>query len=106
MRRATSQDVQGQQLKVQELPIRTADTNLYTNSGSDTIVKIGESVEAVVSCVQLDNSVPDCVLIPAASLSVVDSTAFTAGGDRMAIKIAGVQLAANDLFLVKYISTN
>lgn len=106
MRRATSDKVQDQQLKVQELAIRTADTHLYATDAGDLIVKIGEGVAAAVCCIVVDDSVPGLVVKPAADLSIVDSTAYTAGGDESAIRIDTLALAANDVLLVKYISKN
>lgn len=97
MRRATSDKVQDQQLKVQELVIRATDTHLFENDGADTIVEIGEDVAAVVACLQLDDSAPGVVMIAAASLSVENDTQ---------IKITGAQLATNDVFVIKYISAN
>jgi hypothetical protein len=45
---AKDPSVLSQQLKVQELVIRAADTHLYTVSGSDVVIDIGEDVAAVV----------------------------------------------------------
>ena len=106
MRRAQSDKVQDQQLKVQELAIRTADTHLYTTDAGDVVVLINEEVAAAVCCIVVDDSVPGVVVKAAASLSIVDSTAYTAGGDESAIRIDTLTLAANDVILLKYITKN
>lgn len=100
---SNSPRVRANQLQVQELCIhKDQDQNLYVVSGSDVIVFIDEAVDIVKSCMVLDNSVPGMVAVPAASLSVVDSSAYTAGGDRKAIKIASLTLATNDVITLKY----
>jgi hypothetical protein len=104
MQRAQNEKVQNQLLKVQSIAIRTADTHLYEVDSGDVIVQIGQEVAAVVSCIVVDNSVPGVVVLPAASLSIVDSTAFTAGGDELAIKLDTLTLAANDIVLLQYIA--
>lgn len=96
--------VLSQQLKVQELLIKTTeDQNLYVVDGSDVIVFIDEPVENIKCALLVDNSASETLAIPAASLSVVDSAAYTAGGDMKAIKLASVTLAANDVVILKYI---
>ena len=101
---STSDKVQNQKLKVQELAIRFADTHLYSTSGSDTYIQIGDAVSAIVSVLNCDNSASAIVMAQASALSIVDSSALTAGGDLKAIKVAGLQMAANDIFVVKYIA--
>jgi len=103
MFQSNSPRVMDQQLKVQELDIhKDQDGNLYLVSGADVIIFIDEAVDTIKSCMILDNSVPIMVAVPAASLSVVDSTAYTAGGDRKAIKLAAITLATNDVVNLKY----
>jgi hypothetical protein len=100
---SNSPRVANHQLKVQELCIhKDQDSNLFQVDGADVIIFVDEAVNTVKSCMVLDNSVPGMVAIPAASLSVVDSSAFTAGGDRKAIKIATLTLATNDVITIKY----
>lgn len=108
MRRAQSDKVQNQQLKVQELVVRTSDTHLYVVDGSDVVVKIGQPVEAVVSCMFQDDSAAGgagLLTIAASALSIVDKDSpYGAGGDESAIRVAAVTLAANDMLHIKYIS--
>lgn len=104
MYRAKSDKVQGQQLKVQELVVRAADTQLFDANGGAAVILIGEQVDAIVSVTQHDDSVPGLVMYAASALSIVDSTAFTAGGDLKGIKATGLALAANDVVVVKYIT--
>lgn len=104
MRRPASPKVQDQLLKVQELVVRFIDTQLLAASvASHSVVLIGESVSAVVGVQHQDDSGPTCVLIAAASLSVVNSSDFGGTGTADAIRIGNVQLAANDRFEVQYI---
>lgn len=100
-----SQDgkVQDQQLKVQELVVRKADTHLYDEESGDTVVLVNEPVSAVVSCMVLDDSGPSATLKAAADLSIVDSLGYTPGGDESAIRIDTLALAANDVIVLKYI---
>ncbi len=106
MRRAQSDKVQNQQLKVQEVAVRTADTHLYDTDSGDVVVLVDEPVEAIVSCIVVDDSVPGVVVKAAAALSIVDSEAYTAGGDESAIRVDTLSLAADDVLLVKYIAKN
>jgi hypothetical protein len=67
-------------------------------------VKIGEPVKSVLLCIQKDDSANDLVHFAASSLSIVDSSAYTAGGDLKAIKITGLAAVdANDVVILKYI---
>ena len=104
MYRAQDEKVQNQQLKVQEIAVRTADTQLYATDAGDVIVKLGQPVAAAVCCIVVDDSVPGVVVKAAAALSIVDSAAYTAGGDESAIRIDTLTLAANDVILLKYIT--
>lgn len=91
------------QLKVQEVNVTTADSELYNANGGNLVLLIGEPVAEVRLALQKDDSANALVNFDAASISVVDSSAFTAGGDRKAVKITGCVLAANDLLVCKYI---
>lgn len=108
MRLSQNDKVQNQQLKVQELTVRFADTHLYVVDGADVVVKIGQALEAVVSCAHQDDSAAGgagYLTIAAAALSIVDQDSpYGAGGDAKAIRVAAVTLAANDLLHIKYIS--
>jgi hypothetical protein len=106
MRRGVSNKVLDQQLKIQELVVRFADLQLCTNSGSHSIIQLGESISAIVSVKLVDDSASAVVVAQASACSIVDSTAYTAGGDNNAIKVANLQMAANDSFEVKYIALN
>lgn len=97
--------VLSQQLKVQELVIGFADAGLYIVDGSDVIVPIREDISKIVLVTFKDDSAATNAPIAAASLSIVDSSAFTAGGDRKAIKVASVTLEADDVLCLKYIVT-
>jgi len=98
--------VASQQLKVQELVIKhTEDQALYVVDGSDLILMVDEDVAQVKAVMHCDDSAAAVALVPAASVSVVDSAAYTAGGDRKAIKLASFTLAANDCLVLKYVLT-
>ena len=106
--RGKNERVQGQQLKVQNLCVRFADTHLYVVDGSDVIVLVREPLSAVVSCVHQDDSAAGSaglISIAASALSIVDKdTPYGAGGDASAIRVAAVTLAANDLLQIQYIA--
>ena len=101
-----SDKVQNQKLKVQEVTVRFADTHLYATSGSHSVVLIGEALSAIVSLELLDDSASAIVLAQASALSIVDSSAYTSGGDESAIKVNNMQMASNDCLRVQYISSN
>lgn len=94
-----------QQLQVQELCVSTKEPQLYVVSGSDLIVFIDEAIQEVKAILNVDDSGPTSLPIAASARSIVDSTAFTAGGDRKAIKLTGLgsSFAVNDLLIIKYI---
>lgn len=89
-----------QQLKVQELCVRFEDLGLYSASGSDVSVDVGEQVLASVSCLHLDNSGPDCLMIAAADRVLSDGEAT----DSIITVSLGAPLAANDVLILKYIT--
>lgn len=100
--RAKSDKVQNQQLKVQELTIRFADTQLYVVDGADVLVDVQEPVAAVVSCMHQDDSAAGAdglITIAAAALSVEDGDATDS-----TIRIDTVTLAADDVLHLKYIT--
>lgn len=101
---AANDKVQNQKLKIQQLLVRAADVQLYTNSGSDTLINIGEAVAQVVAVLHQVDATPAITPVAAASLSIQDHV--MSSGDQSDIKIAGQQLAANDLFYVMYITKN
>lgn len=96
--------VLAKQLKVQELDLTSKDySQILVDNGADQIVIIGEAVGEVNLVVLKDDSANALVHFAAASISIVDSTAYTAGGDSKAIKIAGLaSVDANDCLIVKY----
>lgn len=96
----------GQQLQVQELEFSQADGSFYTVSGSDVVIQIREVVSKVYLAIVKDDSVPSLVVIPAASVQIVDSSAGTVGGDMKAIKLLSLTLAANDVVMLKYVVQN
>lgn len=109
MRRPTSQKVENQLLQVQELTVRYEDMSLYSTSGSDYTVLIGESVSAVVSVCYLDDSATTFTPVAAATASLVSTTDDR--GNVIAnsgIKLTALTppLAAHDSLVVKYITTN
>lgn len=104
MFRAKQDKVLNQQLQVQEVVVRKADTQLYATSGSDIILLLGEPLTAAVSVLFQDDSAGTVAPIAAANLSIVDSTAYTAGGDLKAIKVASLTFATSDVLIVRYVS--
>jgi len=85
-----------QQLKVQEVCIRFADTHLYTASASIVTVNLGEV--ATCACIQwIDNSAPSAVLAIAAASRVVTSTS-------VAITL-GAPFAADDCLIIRFVVT-
>lgn len=104
MYRPQDDKVHNQKLKVQEITVRFSDKHLYVVSGSDVILLIKEPLQAAASCLFQDDSAGTIAPIAASALSIVDSAAYTAGGDKKAIKVASVTLAASDVLHVKYIA--
>lgn len=85
----------GQQLAVQEVCIRFADTGLYTASGSVVTVNLYESC-SIVNVIHCDNSVPSAVLTALASCVVT--------GTSVAITLANA-FATSDSIKISYIVT-
>lgn len=91
-------------LKVQELCLTNKDGSVLVDNGSDHIVIIGEPVQEVRLAMQKDDSANALVHFAQSSISIVDSTAYTAGGDECAIKITGLAaMDAGDCLIVRYI---
>lgn len=99
--------VQAQQLKVQELLVKQSeDLNLYVVSGGDVIVFIDQDVASVKCVMHVDDSAAEVLALAASSISIVDSASpYGAGGNRQAIKLTGLTLAANDSLILKYVLT-
>jgi hypothetical protein len=93
----------GQQLRVQELVIGAEDVGLYIASGGAVFVNVQEPVLKVYIAYVKVNAGPSFTVEPAASISIVDSVALTAGGDQKVIKISSLTLAANDVLVLKYV---
>jgi hypothetical protein len=86
--------LENQQLKVQELCLRFADTSLYSAAGPVVTVNLQEPLEAIVYVEHMVNAGPTDMLIAAAS-SVITANS-------VAITLA-VPFAANDVLVIKYI---
>lgn len=84
-----------QQLQVQELCVRFEDLGLYSASGNDVSVDVGEPVISLVACLDLDNSSPSCFMIAKSAQSV--------SGSVMTVTLGG-PFAANDVLILKYIT--
>ena len=91
------------QLKVQEVCVTNKDSAIAVDDSGDLVLIIGEPIQEVRLAVQKDDSANTLVHFDAAAISIVDSSAFTAGGDSKAIKIASCALAANDALICKYV---
>lgn len=98
--------VRNKQLQVQELCVTKADTGIVVASGSDYIVKIGEELVTVLCVEQILAAGGSVASLDSADVSIVDSAAYTAGGDKKAIKCASLTLATGDVVRVKYVVKN
>lgn len=85
----------GQQLKVQEVCIRFADTGLYTASGSVVTVDLKEAA-TITNVIHCDNSIPSAVLTALASCVVT--------GTSVAITLANA-FATSDSLKISYVVT-
>ena len=84
-----------QQLKVQELVVRYADSGLHSDSTVFVTVDLVEPV-SIVSCLHIDNSGPSALVIEAAKCVVqVD-------GHTVIFEL-GAAFASNDSLQIKYI---
>jgi len=82
-----------QQLKVQELCVRSTDKALYNANGGNGKISVGEDVSAVLCVIVHDDSVPGVISFAQSAISI-------SGGD---ITVTALALAANDVAIVKYI---
>jgi len=92
-----------QSLRVQEISLSGSDSTLYAISGGNLYVIILEPVEKIfLARVKVDSS-NTMTEFAQSSLSIVDSSALSPGGDQKSIKIAGLSaLASGDCLVVKY----
>jgi hypothetical protein len=132
MRRPYSAQVENQQLQVQELVVRYQDTQLMAQSiASHSIIVLHEPIAAVVCCLFVDDDVANTQTVAAANLSIVNSSDYGPNGQvygpspygrdhagnavpapginngqyvNDAVKVANLQMAANDCLILKYIS--
>lgn len=92
-----------QALKVQELSISGSDGTVYQISGGNLYVMVREPVGKIYEASVKVDGTNSVTLFAQSSLSIVDSSALTAGGDQGAIKITGLAaLASGDCLKVKY----
>lgn len=95
--------VLNQQLQIQEVMVRAADTNLYVVNAGDVCIIVGEALDSCDSALFHDNSAATLTSVVAVNRIISDSTAFTAGGDRKAVRLDGVAaLDANDSVIMRY----
>lgn len=92
-----------QSLKVEGLDISGSDATLYTIAGGNLYINVLEPVTQVyLASVKVDSS-NTVTQFAQSSIVIVDSVAYTPGGDMGAIQITGLAaLAANDCLSVKY----
>lgn len=90
---AKKPEVMAQQLKVQELCVRSTDKQIYDANGGNGRFTIGEELEAVLLVVQKDDSANALVHFDAADITL----------DGEAFEVAALALAANDVAIIKYI---
>lgn len=89
-----------QQLKVQELSVRFSDLGLYEASGNDVAVEMGETVLAIVCCLNLDASGPDCFLNDPADNAISDGDS----DDSLITITLPAPFASDDVLVIKYIT--
>jgi hypothetical protein len=98
-----NENTMNQSLRVQEISLSGSDGNLYVISGGNLYVRILEPVEKIFLARCKVDSSNLTTEFAQSSLSIVDSSALTAGGDEKYIKIAGLSaLASGDCLVVKY----
>ncbi len=93
---AKNETVRDRQLKIQEITVRAADAQIYTDNSGTAEISIGEEVAEVVSVIFHDDSGPTLASKAAADASI-------AGTGNTEIHVASTTLAANDYLIVKYI---
>lgn len=93
----------GQQLKVQTLDVTTLDPQLFTttNAGADLVIFIREPVAKVYTATKVSNA-GTLSGVAQSNIVIVDSTAYTAGGDAFAIRLNATTLSSGDCVTVKY----
>ena len=94
--------VRNQELKVKELCVDLTDVSVIQVSGADLIVTVGEVVTKVRFALKVLAAGGADSAVAASGVTIVDSSAFTLGGDKKAIKVAATTLAAGDQLLIKY----
>lgn len=93
-----------QAMKVQELRISGADSALFTVSGGNTFLLIGEPVGKVVGASCKVDSTNLVTQFANANRVICDSVALTAGGNQQAIELVGLAaLNPLDVVSVSYI---
>lgn len=98
MRRPYSQKVENQQLVVQELVVRTVDTQLQVpNQSGHTIVVIGEQIAAVYCVLDVVNANPDTQTVPASDISIVNSSDYGPTGTSLGASTYGRDMYGNPL---------
>lgn len=98
-----NEQTMNQSLKVQELSISGSDSTVYQISGGNTFVMVKEPVGQIYLVRNKVDSSNTMVEYAQSSLSIVDSSLLTAGGNQGAIKITGLSaLASGDCLIVKY----
>lgn len=101
-----SDSVQNSQLKMQDLRVTNKEPGLYVDNGADLTFLIGEQVARIVACKFLDDSAGTEAVKAQSTLSIVDSTAYTAGGDQKAIRVTGIaSLDDGDMLTLVYITS-
>ena len=91
-----------QALKVESLDLSASDSGLFSISGGNCLVQIGEPVVKIFLVRCKVDSTNLTTEFAQSSLAIVDSSG-SAGGDQKAIKITGLSaLAAGDCLSLKY----
>ena len=95
--------VRNQSLKVESLDISGSDSGLFSISGGNLTVQVGEPVAKIFLVRCKVDSTNLTTEFAQSSLSIVDSSSGSPGGDQKAIKITGLSaLAAGDCLSLKY----
>ena len=84
-----------QQLRVQELCVRFSDLGLYSASGNDVTVVLGENIEAVAAAMHCDNSGPSVELVAQADIDL--------SVDQEVTVTLAAPFASDDCLILKYI---
>lgn len=116
MYRSSNQYVQNNQLKIQELVIRSGDTYLLHSASSNSVVYIGERIDSVTFVLNVPNG-GTVTTIAASAISVVNSSSYgffdpmgaplytdgNGNGTSDAVLLTGFTLAANAELIVRYV---